>query len=370
MRISWLNLGLISIATAVPLLAADLLLRAMQLPRGAERVLLLSGSDLSSGPDGYRRYQPHRNIEHAAVYGDQLVYRFRLRSNNLGLASHGDVKPGDQIDLAIAGDSFAEGQGGYSWIGEMQQNWLEPLGLRSLNTAIGGSGFGDFAVTARAAKRHYSARKLLVLFIEHDAYRPYQPMNSNRWCSFYSNGALDGLLGPLTCRLYGVLWHHAPLGLSNAELQRLGEQHQAHGLIPALGRFLAQLGHRRGTQASSSALSASTSSLRFGPIPEASLESMRQIKALYGPSNVLLVQLPDQPSQPPSTEQGRGAQQAERFRQVLRQGTGLQVLNLEPSCKLSSTDFHRLDNHPNNSGYQKLSLCLQNNSQIRKFIES
>jgi hypothetical protein len=365
------RLLLVVIAMALPLLAADLLLRALQLPKGNDRVLLLAGSPLQTGDEGYRRYEPRRRIEHSAVYGNQLAYRSHFQSNNRGLISHPDLARGQTVDLAIVGDSFGEGIGGYAWIPSWQQSWLRPRGLTSINYAIGGSGFEDFAIAARAARTQHQASKVLVLFIEHDAYRPYQRMASQPGCSYYSNGWLDRWVGPLACNLYGVVWHHVAADQSDQQRLTEGVSRQQYGLIPAMNKAIAQLNQRRqpaqvSTEPSTSSAPTNAPPLRYGAIPVASLRAISAIKALYGNQQMLLVQLPDQP-QPWSS-----AAQAQRsaFGQQLSQASGVAIVDLGAQCPLTTSDFHQLDNHPNQNGYARLEACLKRSPEVRAFLLS
>lgn len=353
---------LLLLSIAIPLIAADLMLKGMQLPYSSARTMLLAGGPLATGPQGYRRYASNRALEQSAVYGNTLAYRYRYHSNNLGLVSSPDVGADEPIQLAIAGDSFAEGQGGFAWIRDWQRQTLSPRGVRSINYAMAGSGFEDFAVVAKAAKQHHRAEKILVLMIEHDAYRPYQRMGSNDRCSFYSNGALDQLLpAPLLCRMYGIVWHHVPANQSESALIKTSRSRQSYGLLPALSQLMQRLGSS--SRASSrtpgpSASPAAAQQLRFGPIPEASIKALGAIKALYGPANVLVVQLPDLGGD------------STTFRRSLQSATGLEVINLAASCPLTPADFHRLDNHPNSRGYRKLLNCLTSNPTISRFALS
>jgi len=370
LKVNGKELALALLAMAIPIVLADFVLKAMQLPKSSARTLLLAGSSLSSGAEGYRRYQSNRSIETSAVYGSEIAYRFASRSNRQGLISATSIQEGKAIDLAIVGDSYAEGQGGYPWVAALQRSWLEPLGVRSLNYAVGGSGFEDFAVAAGAAKRQFNARKLLVLFIEHDAYRPYQRMASNKHCSFYSNGALDSLLGPLTCSLYGVVWHHVPPGLSNAALVRESLARQHYGVLPSLNQLIQNAGRVLQRPATTAALSTTTSSssmpqLRFGALPAASTAALKSMAERYGQNNVLLVQLPDQSIS--SMSAGHRAQQ-QRFRSELTAASGLVVLDLSATCALEKGDFHELDNHPNSSGYRRLEHCLRSNTTVNSFV--
>lgn len=357
----WPHLGkeqlLLLLSIAIPLIAADLTLKALQLPHSAARTMLLAGSPLATGPEGYRRYASSRALEQSAVYGNAIAYRYTYSSNNLGLVSSPDIGSNQPIQLAIAGDSFAEGQGGFAWIRDWQQQTLTPRGVVSINYAIAGSGLEDFAVVAQAAKQQHRAQKILVLMIEHDAYRPYQRMGSNAHCSYYSNGQLDQLLpAPLLCNLYGIVWHHIPARLSETELIRASRSRQHYGLLPALNQLIQRLGQQRPpAPASVQPQPAAVRQLRFGPIPEASVTALNSIKTLYGPANVLVVQLPDLGGD------------STAFRQSLQNTTGLRVLDLAASCPLTPADFHQLDNHPNRRGYQKLLGCLKRNPTISHF---
>ena len=350
------GLALTLVAIGLPLIAADLLLKALQLPRSSSRTLLLSGSSLHSSPQGYRLYDSNRNIETTAVYGDTIAYRFAAGSNNLGLISATTVGPNQAIDLAIVGDSFAEGQGGHAWVSDLQRTLLLPQSVSSLNYAVGGSGFEDFAVAARDARQRHQARRLLVLFIEHDAYRPYQTMGSNAQCSFYSNGALDHLPAPLVCSIYGVVWHHVAPGLSDQQLIVESRKHQNYGVLPALNQLLQQ--RQRPPRNKQAQPQASPTGLRFGPLPPAAMGAMQRIKALYGSANVLLVQLPDR----------AGPQTSASFAETLQSSTGLTVRNLAATCPLKREQFHRLDNHPNSSGYRRLQQCVTSDPLIRRFV--
>ncbi|MEI8251798.1 MAG: hypothetical protein WCF98_11560 [Synechococcus sp. ELA057] len=362
---------------SIPILLADLTLKVLQLPRNSARTMLLAGSSLHSDPSGYRRYESHRQLEQTAVYGTSIAYRYRYSSNNLGLISTPDIQPGQHINLAIAGDSFSEGQGGYPWVIPLQREWLQRNGLRSINYAIAGSGFGDFAATARVARQQHRADKVLILFIEHDAYRPYQLMGSNQACSFYSNGILDHLLGPFTCNLYGIVWHHVPAGLTDQQVIRASLARQNYGVFPALNALLLQISQQISQKMSPSVSRPNTASaprggaqdsapLRYGPLPQASIEAIQTITRLYGRDHVLMVQLPDQPGAASAANKGSRL----HFQRVLHQATGLTVLDLASSCRLSQGDFHQLDSHPNSKGYAKLASCVRDNPRIRAFVEA
>jgi len=358
---------LILASIAIPLALTDLCLKLLKLPKSSDRIMLLSGGPLHTSTQGYRRYESHQNLEQSAIYGASIAYRSKYSSNNIGLVSSPDVVAGQTIDLAIAGDSYTEGQGGYAWMKKTQATWSKLWGSKSINYAIAGSGFEDFMVAGRAAKFEYKAKKILILFIEHDAYRPYQKMAHNRWCSFYSNGKLDDILGPLTCHLYGVVWHHVPLGLSDQRLIQEGRARQKHGLLPALNQLVQRFARPR-TDVAREQTRKPSHTLRFGPIPQVSSEAISSIRKLYGKDNVLMVQLPDRANENRTISQLSA--NTNNFIEQLRTATDVSIADLSHTCRLSKADFHALDNHPNIYGYKKLSLCVENNTVIQSFVRN
>jgi hypothetical protein len=357
------------VAIVLPIALADLMLKAMQLPKSSSRTMLLAGGSLYTGKDGHRRYDSNRSLEQSAVYGSTIAYRYRYRTNNLGLVSSPDIKVGEPINLAITGDSFAEGQGGFAWIPLLQQRWLKTSGKLSLNYAIAGSGFSDFALAASAAKKEHKARRIMILFIENDAYRPYIPMASNSSCSYYSNGILDTLLGPFTCRFYDIVWHHVPRGLSDQQLIKASNAYQNYGVLPSLVLLFQQIVRQAinvvATPAKATEAPKQGAPLRYGALPKAGLDALAAIKQLYGAQNVLMVMLPDQPQ---SSESTSGGLAPNSFVKQLERATGLSIVELGRSCPLNKHQFHQLDSHPNSRGYQRLAFCLANEPRVKQFV--
>ena len=118
--------GLISItlvlaSLVISLLLADLILKTLRLPKESSRIMLLSGSTLSTDNYGVRRYEPNKSVEQAGYIDSKLVYRYKYRTNNLGFVSEYDHQPGETLDLVITGDSMTEGQEVGPWMGKIQQ---------------------------------------------------------------------------------------------------------------------------------------------------------------------------------------------------------------------------------------------------------
>ena len=106
-----INIFLVLFSTFLPIYIADLVLKNLRLPKDSSRLMLLAGSSLYSDLDGFRRYEPNKNVEQLAIYGKDIAYRYNYKTNNKGLVSYPDLQKNDAIDLAINGDSYSEGQG-------------------------------------------------------------------------------------------------------------------------------------------------------------------------------------------------------------------------------------------------------------------
>ena len=329
--------------------------------------MLLAGSSLYSDLNGFRRYEPNKNVEQLAIYDKDIAYRYNYKTNNKGLVSYPDLQKNDDIDLAINGDSFSEGQGGYPWVVEWQKKELKDLKITSLNYSIAGNGFEDFLEGSKHSKKYYNASKNIIFFIEHNAYRPYQRMSKNRSCSFYSNGILDNILGPLTCKTYGIVWHHIDLKKSDKEILDKAKYLQQYGVLASLNKFLKEVknsSHRKNIVQVDKEIESKSQKveLRLGEIPSYTKIAISKINTIYDKNNVLYVQLPEKVGEPNKS--------ALEFTKRLEAVVDNKIINLWKSCPLKRSDFHVLDNHPNVEGYKKIKRCITENKDINNFIKS
>ena len=365
-KIKLINIFLILFSSLLPIFIADLILKNLRLPKDSSRLMLLAGSSLYSDFDGFRRYEPNKNVEQIAIYHKDIAYRYTYKTNNLGLVSYPDLQKNDYVDLAINGDSFSEGQGGYPWVVEWQKKELRNSNITSLNYAIAGNGFGDFLESSKHSKKYYNASKNIIFFIEHDAYRPYQRMAKNRNCSFYSNGVLDNILGPLTCKTYGIVWHHIDLKKSDSQIINEARYLQQYGVLASLNKFLKEVKNssfrKNIVQIDKDSENKShKNKLRLGEIPSYTKIAISKINNIYGKNNVLYVQLPE--------TVGKPKKRALEFTKRMEALVENKIINLWENCPLEKSDFNVLDSHPNVKGYKKIKSCISENNDINNFIK-
>ena len=223
-----LNIVLILVSTASFLFVADLVLKALKLPSQHRTIMLLSGSKLFADEHGVRRYEPSKQVEQAALVDGEISYRYKYKTNNLGLGSKYDYIPGKPLDLMIVGDSVSEGQEVGPWLDVVQQQLWERHGKTSQNFAIAGNGFVEFERAAAFAKSKLGASKALIIFIGDDMHRPGDVMHANEDCSTYKTFVNAGVINCLSGQ---PTWHHYDPKLSDEELVRFAESRQNLGLI-------------------------------------------------------------------------------------------------------------------------------------------
>ena len=80
-----INIFLVLFTTFLPIYIADLVLKNLRLPKDSSRLMLLAGSSLYSDLDGFRRYEPNKNVEQLAIYDKGIAYRYTYTTNNRGL---------------------------------------------------------------------------------------------------------------------------------------------------------------------------------------------------------------------------------------------------------------------------------------------
>ena len=360
-----INLFLILFSTLFPIFIADLVLKNLRLPKDYDRLMILSGSGLYSGKEGYKRYESNKYVEQMAIYGNKFAYRYGYETNNLGLVSFPNLNKLDELDLVINGDSLTEGQGGYAWVPDWQKNELTELNILSLNYAIAGNGFADFLRSSIHAKEIFKAKKNIIFFIEHDAYRPYVKFTANNFCSFVSQGYfLENFLGPLNCKASNI-WHHLDSNKSNSQLLGKAKYLQNYGVLSSLKKFAQSFKQNFSNKdiqmnQNKNSFRSKKINLKNGNIPRYTLQNVREIINLYGKKNVLFVQLPERP--------GKQKENELYFTNLFNQIFEIEVVNLWEKCTLSNKDFNEFDAHPNKHGYEKIKECITANKKINNFI--
>ena len=406
-RQTLINIVILLASTAISAVLADQILKFLQLPIKHRAVMLLSGSKLYTDDEGVRRYEPLKEVEQAALVNGDLAYRYKYRTNNLGVISKYDYEPHRALDLLIVGDSVTEGQEVGTWTDEIERLLFENYGKTSQNFAIAGNGFVEFERAAVFAHKKLAAKKVLLIFITSDLVRPGDAVLSNQECSTYS---IATEYSSINCHSGRPTWFHYDDSLSDARLVAFAQTLQRFGLVQSLRKYAVTAGVAfaskmcrmgvtlhwdtaltdRYTQHCalmaadevrelSPTLSTPTKGIAKNPellayvssyaIPKYTIQAIMQIMQLYGPENLLMVAIPG----------GVQSVQATQFGPVMKRVLGeshqaFNFIDISESCNLSGMWAPRPGagpkrgwGHPTAEGYLKLQECFLSNNQIMKF---
>ena len=228
-----LELSLAISAIVIPVVIADTYFRLSGLPKGNARIMLLSGGTLQTSPEGVRRYSPNSYIQHSAVYGQDVAYRYEFKTDNNGFRSTYECSSirGNSAVVAIAGDSYTEAQGSsISWAKYLQEQICEH-GHNSINTAIAGFGIEDMKMSLEYSYANLGAKKAIVAIIPKDIYRVHTPMTANNICSMYS------FTNDQNCGDTSGTWWNYPKNMTDQQLVEFANSKYRLGVIPAMKIF-------------------------------------------------------------------------------------------------------------------------------------
>lgn len=389
-----IGLGLILGSLVVGYFVADGVLRLLRLPKDSARVMLLSGSTLTTDKFGVRRYEANKSVEQAGYIGSKVAYRYKYRTNNLGFVSEFDFPPEGGLDLLFVGDSMTEGQEAGPWLDELQRTLLTRYHVTTQNAGIAGNGFVEFEKAATFAKSQLGAKRVMIIFIPDDMYRFGDKMVANQDCSTYETYTSS----VINCNSGRPTWYHYDANFSDSELASFAESKLRFGFFPTLrrpvldaARWATQIFCKTGIRVESTAALAnrinsecdaiakrivsqpgsagsdaksSDAAVTHGvQIPQVTVSSLRKILQLYGVKNVLMVMIP-----------GGGYS----FKVIQPQvyltelfgkefGVDPRFVDISDSCEMPPSYWGKGGGHPTAEGYRKLQSCFLSNRGIMQF---
>lgn len=164
-------------AIAVALTAVELALRAdaINVHSIYDRVLFYTLPAFIDDGYGSVRYAPNAEIREVAIFGEQIDYDRRQRSNNLGFLDHLDYGPADAgtYGVVFIGDSFTAGSGGYPWVPELRERIHNPSSTRIYNLGIGSASIYHMDKLLASFEQQVGFQEVNVLVITDDFFRPF-----------------------------------------------------------------------------------------------------------------------------------------------------------------------------------------------------
>lgn len=346
MRISESLLVVCSITVGI--VAVDLVMKVLELPEPGTRVLFLSGGGLSTSNQGsVRAYSKNSELRHSAIYGSFLAYDYKFKTDQSGYRVMENNCPQKVISsnpLLISGDSFTEGLGSStSWVNELLR--LECSTKEIVNTAVVGNGIEDMVNSLRAENLHTSNSSYspsgVIAIIDDDIGRPFIEVETNAICSYYVTNQSSR-----ACESPVIFWNAN--GLAKHSLVSLAKTKYRVGL----GAYIAYL-KRRIKSHFLEVVNHKSARERLA------IRHARLVNQLSNEFNRLaIVRLPEAT---PKEGKDVGLFFASLNKEI-------EIIDLR-ECPLVSSDYIRIDGHPNESGHMLIAECLSNEPRFMSLFQ-
>lgn len=375
MKKKLINFFIFTLSICSPLFVGDLIMKSLYLPKDQARLYLLSkDGTFSDHENNIIKYAPLKEYRHVAVFGGQVEFDYIFNTDSLGFRntftcelSKVNNSKNKNYPVAITGDSFTEGTGSiYSWTEGLQRK-LCNKGFNSINLAISGYGIESMSHSLTYAKKGLNSKKAIFAIIPNDLYREhFKAYKSNEYSYRVFNKSKNKF----------TYWH-IDNDFSQKQILSIVDKRVKRGLIPILIKVSDSLRFR--TTKAKYALAKyfiesgepdySLKALKDENLKD-SIKYINQSIAEYGKDNFLLVILP--------TKQYVNPDEKDFVRDKLNRDLDyfLKSINQEilisdlRNCKLASSDFYKLDNHPTEIGYSKIGSCALKSKNLNNFLDS
>ncbi|MFZ6872227.1 hypothetical protein ACO0LF_09200 [Undibacterium sp. Di27W] len=311
------------------------------------QLFLSKNSTRTIGDEGLWTYQPNSKVISAATYHfspgiNWLEYKCTFETNHFGLVDT-NVKAGDKIDLLVLGDSFTEGQGGCPWLSKDKLQQAN-VTTKIVNGGLQGMGIQSFKYLSDWLETQTEIKNVMVIAISNDFKRRPIPTfwKASEPCMDHGN-----------CNLRTDYWWPVDETSTDADIVKLGAD-----------RF--NVNDRLTRQDISESLRYFSFSYNviskyagFLKKPNAALvdeqelfdlnfKALGALKQKYPQLKLILLTQRD--------ETGLfGRKNADSI--YVEDRLKRQQVNYT-TCPLAISDFMRIDGHPNEQGYKKISACF------------
>tara|TARA_Y100000739_G_C20583384_1_gene454045 strand:+ start:183 stop:1253 length:1071 start_codon:yes stop_codon:yes gene_type:complete len=339
------NLILTLISIFIPLTLTDIYFKLNKFPADSGRVMLLSGGSLSSEKSGIRQYTANKTLRNSAVYGNILEYSYFFKTDINGFRITNQCKKRTPKGIiAIAGDSYTEGQGSsIVWTKNIQKDFCNK-GYNSVNTAIGGNSIVEMKNALIYARTNLGSKKAIIAIIQDDIYRPFVPMVSNKICSQYVNKKNN------KCGVSATWWHH-PIDFDQEQLVSFANTKYSFGLLSVTKKFINHLKIEIKNKFPNIYTNTKENSIKKN------LSALNEVLEEYGEENTIIILLPTKSdldlNVPMSIKEIKSSYLKKFLNGINKKVKVIDIRN----CKLEKKHFHLLDGHPNENGQKLLGEC-------------
>ena len=135
------------------------------------RYMLYSKDKVFDGYKNFFKYQPNLFSRHLLYYYEEneflKIWDYEFNTNNFGLVQKSDIFP-NKDSILFLGDSFTQGQGASPWIDNFKG---EISGYQVINGGILGAGFQQFENIYDHINENFKIKKVVVIYIGGDLRR-------------------------------------------------------------------------------------------------------------------------------------------------------------------------------------------------------
>ena len=328
-------------AIFIPILIIDLFLKFIKYPSRNSPIMLLSGGEFNSREIGIRHYSKNSELRQAAIYDNEIEYNYKFKTDDYGFRITYEcevVNP--KATIAIAGDSFTEGQGSsLVWVTKIQKKLCKNK-YKTVNTAMAGYSIIGMSKSLDYAKNNLNASHAIVAITPGDILRVHVEMISNKECSVYASRTNK-------CGDSATWWHFPP-NMEDDEIVNFSRTKFKFGLKEVFRNAKIEIKrHIRHFETKNP----TNKNL------DSNIQAMNYISSLYGPKKTFLIIIPTKLERDLEAKPYKKKLFEEHLNSFLKRiCNDIKVFDLR-SCPLKKNHFHLKDGHPNEIGQKLIGEC-------------
>ncbi len=361
---------LLFLSIGVSFFITDLILKSLYLPKKQSKVHLISKEGIfSDHQNSIIKFGSLKRYRHIGVYGGGIEFDYSFNTDALGFRNtfscnlRNRTKQKDNIySVVITGDSFTQGTGSnFSWTESLEKK-LCNYGLDSINTAIPSYSIEGMSKSLTYAKKELNSKIAILAIIP-------KGINNEHFETF-KDTKKSYSIGNLSKNKF-EFWHIDNY-LSNDDILSIANQKVKSGLVPMLVRFQDSIKFKiikakfvayKYFKKFESRNSSNNINI------ENSINYINKSIKEYGKDNFLLIILPTKASLKIGVDEFASSKINKDLKYFIKNIKEEILIADLRNCQLSYSDFYKLDGHPKEKGYSKISSCALESVIINKFIE-
>ena len=309
-------------------------------------------------PRGAVRHLPNEAVRIVSVYDDTVEFDVSIRTNNHGLVDHRNYSSASdsRAQYAFVGNSFTHGMGADPWVPKLRDE-LRAAGqpIEIYNLGVNGAGIQHFRKLLSSVAADLPITHIVVIAISNDFLRP-------AWIPVERPLGWQMCRDPPDCRNIRTL---APIIEFDASVADLLREHRANmaaaaarqavdpwwkralwqsRLYVTVRRGVRQIAQRVGTY------EAVADDLEDPRLLDVNLDALAGIRADFPTLPITLAHFPQ-----------REEVESRRYESDFSQPARNLRIDYFPAlrrCEWSLEMYHRVNRHPNASGYENFAQCL------------